>query len=51
MQHLRTREPAAIFQIGDANCESKTHELGILGEWAEFVTGVTTSCVVYHGRK
>src|SRR5258708_21227957 len=51
MQRLRTREPAGIFQIGDANCEGKTHELRKLGEWAELVTGVTTSCVVYHRRK
>ncbi len=51
MQRLRTREPAGIFQIGDADCESKTHELRMRGEWAEFVTGVTTSCVVYRGRK
>jgi hypothetical protein len=51
MQGLRTREPAGIFQIGEANCESNTFESRIPGQRAESVTGVTTSCMVYHGRK
>jgi hypothetical protein len=51
MQGLRTREPAGILQIGEANWESNTNESRIPGESAESVTGVTTSCVVYHWRK
>jgi hypothetical protein len=44
MQGLPVGEPAGVFQIGEANWESNTHESRILGERAEFVMPTARLC-------
>jgi hypothetical protein len=48
MQAFWTREPAGAFQEWRMTWENMNHELRILGDGSEFVTGVTACCVIYH---